>query len=55
MHVRGCTEFDGGEDTVAGSVTPAFRHDALLYDTPEQLAAVAGPFLLEGLAPGTAR
>ncbi|WP_299960476.1 ATP-binding protein [uncultured Modestobacter sp.] len=31
-------------------VVPTFRHDALLYDSPDELAAVAVPFLLEGLA-----
>ena len=36
-----------GPDTALG-----FRHDALLYDSPEELAAVAAPFLLEGLAAG---
>ena len=30
----------------------SFQHDALLYDSPEDLAAVAGPFLLDGLAAG---
>jgi anti-sigma regulatory factor (Ser/Thr protein kinase) len=29
-------------------------HDALLYDSPAELAAVAAPFLLEGLAAGDA-
>ncbi|MGY1749055.1 anti-sigma factor RsbA family regulatory protein [Modestobacter sp. SYSU DS0511] len=31
-----------------------FEHDALLYDSPDELAAVAGSFLLEGLALGEA-
>jgi anti-sigma regulatory factor (Ser/Thr protein kinase) len=31
---------------------PGFRHDALLYDSPADLVAVAAPFLLEGLATG---
>ncbi|RBY95016.1 sensor histidine kinase [Blastococcus sp. TBT05-19] len=31
---------------------PGFRHDALLYDSVEELAAVAATFLLEGLAVG---
>jgi anti-sigma regulatory factor (Ser/Thr protein kinase) len=31
---------------------PSFRHDALFYDSAEELAAVAAPFLLEGLAAG---
>jgi anti-sigma regulatory factor (Ser/Thr protein kinase) len=31
---------------------PGFRHDALIYDSAEELAAVAAPFLLEGLAAG---
>jgi hypothetical protein len=35
-----------------GCAGPGFRHDALFYDSPEQLAAVAAPFLLEGLAAG---
>ena len=29
-------------------------HDALLYDSPAELAAVAAPFLLDGLAAGDA-
>ncbi|WP_041795417.1 sensor histidine kinase [Modestobacter italicus] len=32
--------------------SPGFRHDALLYDSPADLVAVAVPFLLEGLAAG---
>ncbi|WP_346618704.1 sensor histidine kinase [Blastococcus montanus] len=32
----------------------AFPHDALLYDTPEQLVATAAPFLRDGLAEGDA-
>ena len=31
-----------------------YVHDALLYDSPAELAAVAAPFLLEGLAEGDA-
>jgi anti-sigma regulatory factor (Ser/Thr protein kinase) len=31
-----------------------FRHDALLYESPEHLADIAGPFLLDGLAEGEA-
>ena len=31
-----------------------FEHDALLYDSPEELVAVAAPFLLDGLAAGDA-
>ena len=37
-----------------GTATPGFRHDALLYDSTDQLVAVAAPFLLEGLAAGDA-
>ncbi|SFO21809.1 Anti-sigma regulatory factor (Ser/Thr protein kinase) [Geodermatophilus obscurus] len=40
-----------GADPV-GCAAPGFRHDALLYDSAEELAAIAGPFLLEGLAAG---
>jgi anti-sigma regulatory factor (Ser/Thr protein kinase) len=39
-------------DAPGGCAGPGFRHDALLYDSAEQLAAVAAPFLLEGLAAG---
>ena len=39
--------------TVPGGCTaPGFRHDALVYDSVEELAGVAAPFLLEGLAVG---
>jgi len=31
-----------------------YAHDALLYDSPDQLVEVAAPFLLEGLAAGDA-
>jgi anti-sigma regulatory factor (Ser/Thr protein kinase) len=31
-----------------------YRHDALLYDSPEHLAQVAAPFLMDGLADGEA-
>jgi anti-sigma regulatory factor (Ser/Thr protein kinase) len=42
--------------TAAGNGRPAhrYRHDALLYDSPDQLVATAVPFLLEGLAAGEA-
>jgi len=32
--------------------SPAFRHDALLYDAIEEMTALAAPFLLDGLAAG---
>ncbi|MDT0278006.1 sensor histidine kinase [Blastococcus goldschmidtiae] len=35
-----------------GCVGPGFRHDALIYDSVEDLVDVAAPFLLEGLAGG---
>ncbi len=35
-----------------GCARPSFRHDALLYDSVEELAGMAAPFLLEGLAAG---
>jgi anti-sigma regulatory factor (Ser/Thr protein kinase) len=40
------------EATSAG--TGRYIHDALLYDSPGQLVAVAAPFLLDGLADGDA-
>jgi anti-sigma regulatory factor (Ser/Thr protein kinase) len=36
------------------SPSHGYPHDALLYDTPDQLVDVAVPFLLEGLAAGEA-
>jgi anti-sigma regulatory factor (Ser/Thr protein kinase) len=51
LHHGDDTEDRGGD--VAGSCgTPAFRHDILFYDTVTELADVAAPFLLEGLAAG---
>ncbi|MCW2700680.1 MAG: hypothetical protein JWQ45_2215 [Blastococcus sp.] len=38
----------------AGHPAHGFSHDALLYDSPEQLVRIAVPFLLEGLAAGDA-
>ncbi|WP_331254320.1 sensor histidine kinase [Blastococcus sp. VKM Ac-2987] len=35
-----------------GCAVPDFRHDALLYDSAEDLVDLAAPFLLEGLAAG---
>ncbi|SET78103.1 sensor histidine kinase [Geodermatophilus poikilotrophus] len=35
-----------------GCARSGFRHDALFYDSAEELAAVAAPFLLKGLAAG---
>ncbi|RBY79473.1 sensor histidine kinase [Blastococcus sp. TF02-09] len=35
-----------------GCAGPGFRHDAVLYDSLDELAAIAAPFLLEGLAAG---
>jgi len=44
-----------GKAVVPGrGVAGRLRHDALLYDSPEHLAAVAAPFLLDGLAAGDA-
>jgi anti-sigma regulatory factor (Ser/Thr protein kinase) len=41
-----------GHDAAADGAKPGFRHDALFYDSAEGLAAVAAPFLLEGLDAG---
>src|SRR4051812_27220886 len=41
-----------GEAASAG--TGRYAHDALLYDSPDQLVEVAAPFLIEGLAAGDA-
>jgi anti-sigma regulatory factor (Ser/Thr protein kinase) len=37
-----------------GAAVTGFHHDALLFDSPEQLVDVAVPFLLEGVAAGEA-
>jgi anti-sigma regulatory factor (Ser/Thr protein kinase) len=47
----GSTEHRSG-DADGGCGTPGFRHDALVYDSAEELAGIAAPFLLEGLAVG---
>ncbi|MGY1825781.1 anti-sigma factor RsbA family regulatory protein [Blastococcus sp. SYSU DS0541] len=49
-----CTDGHGGPaGTVSGGCAgPGFRHDALFYDSVEELADLAAPFLLEGLAAG---
>ena len=39
-------------DAPVGCAGPGFRHDALIYDSVGELARVAAPFLLEGLAAG---
>ncbi|MBM7804899.1 anti-sigma regulatory factor (Ser/Thr protein kinase) [Geodermatophilus bullaregiensis] len=44
---------DGGHDE-AGAAAPGLVHDALLYDTVEQVAAVAATWLRDGLAAGDA-
>jgi anti-sigma regulatory factor (Ser/Thr protein kinase) len=41
-------------DHDAGSATPGFRHDALIYDDIEQLTSIAAPWLREGLSAGDA-
>jgi hypothetical protein len=43
-----------GRDQHGPATPPGFRHDALLYDSPDALTAVAAPFLLDGLAAGDA-
>lgn len=44
-----------GKAVVPGrGVAGHLRHDALLYDSPEHLAAVAAPFVLDGLTAGDA-
>lgn len=49
----GCLDRHGSPaPTEPGGDSRGFRHDALLYDSVEELAAVAAPFLLEGLAVG---
>lgn len=45
---------DGGHGEPGASAAPGFCHDALIYDTFDQLTAVAAPWLLEGLAAGDA-
>ena len=41
-------------DEATSSVHPRYRHDALLYDSPDHLTKVAVPFLMDGLAAGDA-
>ena len=53
MHSSDPAELDG-HDAAAGSTTPGFRHDALVYDDIDQLTSIAAPWLLEGLAAGDA-
>jgi anti-sigma regulatory factor (Ser/Thr protein kinase) len=43
---------DCGDEFPGSCATPGFRHDVLFYDTATELADVAVPFLLEGLAAG---
>jgi anti-sigma regulatory factor (Ser/Thr protein kinase) len=43
-----------GTEGLSSAPPARYRHDALLYDSPEHLAAVAAPFLLDGLAEGEA-
>ena len=45
LETTGSTERHGGAEA-------GFRHDALFYDSPQELADVAAPFLLEGLEAG---
>jgi anti-sigma regulatory factor (Ser/Thr protein kinase) len=42
----------GGQ--AAYTSAPGYIHDALLYDSTDELAAIAAPFLMEGLAAGDA-
>jgi anti-sigma regulatory factor (Ser/Thr protein kinase) len=42
------------ESGAAPSAAGGYRHDALPYDSPDQLAQVAVPFLMDGLAAGDA-
>ncbi len=44
----------GGPETTTASGTPDTRHGALVYDAPGDVAAVAAPWLLAGLAAGDA-
>ena len=49
------TNSSRGTSCLAGDLDhgpSGFLHDALLYDSPDELVAVAAPFLLEGLAAG---
>jgi anti-sigma regulatory factor (Ser/Thr protein kinase) len=43
-----------GREGVPSGAARRFRHDALLYDSPGQLAELAAPFLLDGLDDGEA-
>jgi anti-sigma regulatory factor (Ser/Thr protein kinase) len=43
-----------GTEGASTPCTSRYRHEAFLYDSPEQLADVAAPFLLDGLAEGEA-
>ncbi|MGY1838416.1 MULTISPECIES: anti-sigma factor RsbA family regulatory protein [unclassified Modestobacter] len=54
LEATGSTERRGSTTgTVPGGCArPGFRHDALFYDSAQDLADVAAPFLLEGLANG---
>ncbi|MGY2064555.1 anti-sigma factor RsbA family regulatory protein [Blastococcus sp. SYSU DS0619] len=54
LDTTGSTERHGSATGTgpSGCAGPGFRHDGLFYDSVEDLAAVAAPFLLEGLAAG---
>jgi anti-sigma regulatory factor (Ser/Thr protein kinase) len=39
-------------DTAGDATVPGFRHDAMVYETPDELVAVAAPWLRAGLAAG---
>jgi anti-sigma regulatory factor (Ser/Thr protein kinase) len=54
LETTGSTERHVSPTSIApvGCAGPGFQHDALLYDSAEELARVAAPFLLEGLDAG---
>jgi anti-sigma regulatory factor (Ser/Thr protein kinase) len=52
--VGGSVGGDPGQRRPGAQSHAGFEHDALLYDSPDELAAVAGPYLLDGLAAGEA-
>ncbi len=54
MEIPGDTLVTGQPGRRAGPPHHGYVHDALLYDSPEQLVDVAVPFLLAGLAAGEA-
>jgi anti-sigma regulatory factor (Ser/Thr protein kinase) len=54
VQARNACGHDTARGTPTGDGSPGFRHDALVFDDPDEVTSIAAPWLREGLSAGDA-